>query len=158
MANALGVGHQIEFEGKTYTLAPFSFRLIAHFEQWVKQMAWAEVEEDRILVEQGVISPDVYQARHAEISSLIASKQHRKGGKLFAGMLGTIAGQIRMAYLMLWDNDKSVTPAMVERLFEQRFTELMSRIKDMVEDPNLKTGEAKTSPSTPSVPSSPTGA
>lgn len=141
-AVALGAPIPIEFEGKTYMLSPFKNKLVGYYESWLKAQAWKEVEEDRPLMEAGVIAPHVYQERHREVSRLIAGKDYKRGGSIFQTSLSTEEGFKQVAFLMLRDNDQTVTPELVERMYEAIPEQLIARVQDLMTDPNLRKGTA----------------
>ena len=137
-AAAHGIGHPIEWQGKTWTLGPFTRALTAHYEQWLKGQAWREVEEDRDLMAQGLLAPHIYEARHKAVSELIAGKEHRRGGKVYNASWGTDEALTRRLYLMVWQNHQDFTPDQAALMLEEIPEIVMSRYVDLMRLPNSK--------------------
>lgn len=135
-ASAHGAPHEIDWRGRKWKMGPFVGDLIGHYEQWLKGQAWREIEEDRVLVARGELDADVYQERHKAVSKLVAGKEHRNGGEVYRSSLGTEAGIVRVAYLMIWSQEPEFTPEMAALMYAEIPEIVISRMMDLRRFPN----------------------
>lgn len=154
-AKTLGLGNTVTIEGVEYQLTPFTWKMHGLFSNWLKDLAWKEVEGDK-----DKLDTVTYKGRHDAVTALIVSGYFKPGGQGFLTALDSMDGKIFQAYLMIKEKNREVTLAMVDAWFQTNYAiDLSNRIAEMERNDREESKEvnppAKSTPpaSSPSAPS-----
>jgi hypothetical protein len=139
-AKALGKAATIVIDGQTLELTPFNLDMIAMFEVWLEDQAYARVERAR-----GQVHDDEYQRRLRTVTELIGAMAFSFGGEAFSKALDSLPGKKQMLWLMLTAKNPQVTRAQVERLFADNLELALSKLRAAQHAPKAG-GEASPSP------------
>jgi hypothetical protein len=113
---ASGPGYDVELDGKTYTLLPFTQRDKAGIEAWVRKRAWAEVRAAK-----DYLTPDEYRQLREDMASSLAGREYALYGPRVQAMLNSVEGMVEMLRLMLAKkHGADATQALAERLLAER--------------------------------------
>lgn len=151
----LGMGSEIEFEGKTWRMAPFTYEIQALFSAWLKKRAVMGVKEQR-----SYLTDEEYAAKMDKVDQNIAGGVYGFGGEVCVKASQSMDGLKELLYITLHKTHPEVDRDFVERLFNDKLmnAEAMRAIQRANSDP-LSPRPPKTeasSPSETSVPSSAT--
>jgi hypothetical protein len=140
-AQALGVGHSIVFEGKTYTISPFNMDMAAMFEVWLEDEAYRKVE-----IRKPFLAPDEYERRHKQVGELVASMAFSFGSEGFQKAMESLPGKKQMFLYMLMPNHPDISKEFVDRMFNQNLNEIIARLMAMNTSPKDEAPEESPSP------------
>lgn len=155
VAAALGMGTTIDFEGKTYKLSPWTYKIQGEFERYLedhlyqvyKRMAPLMTPQER-LVELGKIRQEV------------VSGQYTFGSEVVAQALTSLPHLTHLLYLMIRVAHPEVDKELVGRIVDAQMEEVMAKMAEANADPSTPPRETEgapaevTSPPTNSSPSS----
>jgi len=160
-AKALGLGSTFEFDGVKYRLGAMDGEVMAVFEQWLEGRAREALKRS-----QRKTPPDEYQELQSALNADIAAGVYSFGSRVCAKALANTPGQKQMIFLLLKrgkqdDPETLIDHALVDRIYEKAFSEVMALIEADNSDPNSPAPAAPgntslTAPSAPSSPASPT--
>jgi hypothetical protein len=114
VAQVLGRGSSIQFEGESYELKPLTYDRIGQFEVWLEERALAAVERH-----QKRCGPGEYRERMAQAHRDIAACLYSWGGALCWQALNSDRGFCHALYLTL-AGSAEVTPEWVKRLYTEQ--------------------------------------
>ncbi|MGE3804152.1 MAG: hypothetical protein AB7K24_05720 [Gemmataceae bacterium] len=139
-ARALSKGPTIEMDGRSYTLTPFNLDMIAMFEAWLEDQAYARVERCR-----GQIPDDEYQRRLRTVTELVGSMAFSFGSEAYSKAMESLPGKKQMLWLMLTANDRTITRAQIDSLFADNLELALGKLQAAIHAPKAA-GEASPSP------------
>jgi len=139
-ADALGLGPQFEFEGTTYTLAPWTYAVQAKFERYLEDQAVQAVKRMSL-------PEDERRDLIKEVYRDIAAGSYSFGSELVAQALRSLKHLKHLFFLALQVNHPGVTKDLVEKMFEQQLEELLQKMTQANADPT--TGPAPSTPTSP---------
>lgn len=121
-AKVFGKGLSLTHKGKTYTLAPLTLDMLAMFEVWLEDRAFAKVERSR-----GRVSEDAYRERLDAVARLVASESFSHVGRLAFEASRSREGQIYLLFLQLSKNDNEVDEVLAEEIWEAHRDEVLAK-------------------------------
>lgn len=152
----LGMGSEIEFEGKTWRMAPFTYEIQALYSAWLKKRAVMGVKEQR-----AYLSDEEYNAKMDKVDQNIAAGVYGFGGEVCVKSSQSMDGLKELLYITLHKNHPDVDRAFIDRLFMDKLiqAEALAAIQRANSDPlspRPPKEEAANSPSEMCAPSSST--
>lgn len=133
----MAVPATFDFEGRTYTVTPFNYGMVAEFEAWLEKRAWAKVEATR-----ESCSPEEYQRRLDAIARLIATDQFAYGSEAASRAAASHAGQRHMLELQLRPNHPDRAGYVAGKLYQEGFEKHLAEVRAKIAagelDPNLR--------------------
>ena len=142
VSSALGLGSQLEFRGKTYTLKPWTFKIQGLYEVFLQEESLRTCRKMR---------PFCTEEEYREL--LIATRRDIDTGYYSFGQpaveksLSSLPHLNHLIYLMLKDNHPEVTADLVREMLEEKLTEVMDKMNEANADPNRQAGADTASPS-----------
>lgn len=138
-AKALGMGAQLEFEGKTYTLSGYTEGVKALYELYLERHAMSKARKLRDYVSPvDLAEKDPVDGARRDITIGFYSF----GTKAFRDSLQSMTHLKTMILFQLQENHPEVTAAMVERMFEKALDDVIFAYQEADNDPNGKTPAA----------------
>jgi hypothetical protein len=123
-AQALGKASTIVIDGQALELTPFNLDMVAMFEAWLEDQAYARVERCR-----GQVPEDEYQRRLRTVTELIGSLAFSFGSEAFSQAMEALPGKKHMLWLMLTAKNPQVTRAQIETLFAGNLELALSKLR-----------------------------
>ena len=114
LGELLGVGAEVEFEGRHYRLKEMDFEQRAKFGTWVRTRAEAQVAS---LI--GRFPEDYVRLRLQTVDSAAAAGVYDFGGPAAVQAMATLEGQAQALYLMLQGQQPPVDEIEARRLVER---------------------------------------
>jgi hypothetical protein len=146
-SRALDQGSTLEFEGKTYRLAPLTFLSFAAFEQWMIRRAWRAAEQSAKW-----LPVHLAEARLDAVTRDVAAGVFSWGSRLCGEASQTAPGQKYLLFLMLaGDPANEATEELADRIMEEKYREAAAKIAEAHHDP-FSSPAGSPSPSTTSAP------
>ncbi len=130
----LGVGSEIEFEGKTYTMAPLTYELQAKYVAWLKKRAVMSIKEQR-----EYLTDEEYKEKMDNVDRNMAAGVYGFGGKVCVDSVRSMDGLKELVRLTLAKNYPEVNHEFIDRLFETKMEEATANIKRDNANPLLGT-------------------
>jgi hypothetical protein len=146
----------IDFEGKKYKLSPITIEVEGAFEQWLEDRAHDALR--RQLARRRITEQDYREDRKALVAE-IAACIYSYGSSVSAKALASVPGQKQMLFLALkaaaQDEGCDVDMALVDRIYDKMFDEVMALMEQLNADPNPQAPAPGGEPGCPSEPSAP---
>lgn len=120
----LGMGAEIEFEGKQWRMASLTYELQAKFVAWLKRRAVDAVREQK-----SYLDPDEYAAKMDKVDQNIAAGVYGFGGEVCVKSSKSIDGLKELVRIALAKNHPEVNHEFVDRLFETKIDEAARVVK-----------------------------
>ncbi len=131
ISQSLGVGPEFEYDGKTYRLSPWTYRIQGEFERYLEDFAMRTVRR----MKPYTTDPE-YRELLASVHRDVASGFYNFGGKAASEAMGTLSHLQYLVLLCLKPGYPEVTPELVQKMFETKLEELMQKIGEANNDPN----------------------
>lgn len=151
ISQALGLGSQFEFGGKTYTIAPWGYEIQGLFERYLEAEA---VKAARRMAQ--YLSDEEKRQLLADVNRDIASGVYTFGSDLVSkAIFGSLQHFEQLLYLCLRPNHPDVTPAVVKEIVLAQMEDVWQKMMEANTDPTRTPARPATPPADPS-PSAPT--
>lgn len=131
IARSLGLGSSFEHGGKSYTCAPWTFKIQGEFEKYLEEFAIQKVRQIK-----PSLTDDEYRNLVTSVHKDIASGQYSFGGELVSKSLGTLVHFRVLFFLCLRVNHPEVNMTFVDELLKTRLEEMMEKVSEANSDPN----------------------
>lgn len=126
----LGMGSEIEFEGRTYRMAPLTFELQAKYVAWLKRQAVEAVRQQR-----SYLTDEEYEKKMDRVDRNIAAGVYAFGSPLCVESSKNLDGMKEIVRLTLAKNHPEVNHEFVDRLLEKQMEEAARAVKRANSDP-----------------------
>lgn len=126
----LGMGTEIEFEGRTYRMAPLTFELQAKYVAWLKRQAVEAIRQQR-----SYLTEEEYDKKMDRVDRNIAAGVYGFGSDLCIQSVKGPDGLKELVRLTLGKNHPEVDHEFVDRLFETKVKEAAAALQRANADP-----------------------
>lgn len=129
-AAAVGAGMMVRHQGKEYALSPLDVDMLALFERWLEERAFAAVEarKHRSSVED-------YERMLSVVVEQCAAGRYRYGCRAAREAARSIEGQKFLAFLMLSKSSQAMTPKLAGEIWDSQVQELTAKMEAVNADP-----------------------
>lgn len=141
---ALGGGSEIEFEGKVYTLSPWTYEVQAAYERYIEREAVNALKRMKPL-----LTDEDYQEQLNKIQQDITIGLYTFGSEKVARSLLAKPHLKYLYYLLLRGNHPDVQMDLVGRLIDKKWEEAMEKMAEANADPTTE-GSASSGTNPPS--------
>lgn len=120
-AEALAVGHEVEFRGKRWVLDPLKVQHYAMFSAWLEGRAWAALDRNR-----RHMSDETYSLAIDRLEKACAAGAYDFGSETFVRAAASYEGLKRQAYMVLSERyPQDADEEFVDELFREKLPEIM---------------------------------
>lgn len=133
VSTALGLGTSLEYDGQTYNISPWTYRIQGEFEKYMERKA---VETFKLLSE--CMTPEERAVELAALRREIVSGEYSFGSDTIARALNSVGHLTYLFYLMLKPNHPEMTVDKAGEIVSSNLGEMMDKIAEANADP-LKT-------------------
>jgi hypothetical protein len=130
ISRALGQGSSLSFQGKNYTLAPWSYDLQGEFERYLEDKAWETCRR----ASQRLSKEEADELRAQTLRDITAGV-YTFGGPVSAKALQSLPHLKRLLYLMLEKKHPEVTPQLVDEMVDQNLEQVIAAVNEVNADP-----------------------
>jgi flagellar motor switch protein FliG len=130
ISRALGNGSTLQFRGKTYRLAPWSYDIQAEFEQHLEQKAW-----ETYLRATKCLPKEEVDALRAQTSRDITAGVYSFGAQVSVTSLSALPHLKHLVWMLLEREHPEVTPMLVQEMLQEDQAEVFRAIDEANADP-----------------------
>lgn len=149
IAKALGLGSEFEFQGQTYRLSPWSFKIQSEFELYLEGQAVKAVHRMR-----PHLSDEEYREQLDSVRRDIVRGEYTFGSESVAKAYTATPHMKYLLFLMLRDNHPDIKKDLVDQIVEERFEEAIAAMALANADPTTSPAAPTPAPGTTPLPGS----
>lgn len=139
ISKSLGLGSIFEYQGKTYTCSPWTFKIQGEFERYLEEHAIQKVK-----LMKPSLNEEEYRSLVSSVHKDIASGAYSFGGEAVSKSISTMVHFRVLLLLCLRVNHKEITMTIVDDLVKERLEEMMAKVSEANSDPNIESLDSTT--------------
>jgi hypothetical protein len=131
LADALGIGASISYNGKTYQIAPWTFEIQGKYERYLEEQAILAVRRNKHMLPE-----DEYGSALKGVMQDIAAGEYSFGSDLLARSLKKLPHITYLIYLCLEVNHPDISLKLVQDMVKEKIEEFIEKMDLLNNDPN----------------------
>ena len=139
ISKALGLGSTFEFNGKTYTCSPWTYKIQGEFEKYLEDYAMRTAKKMRQYLTEPEYA-DLISKTHKDI----AEGYYAFGSEPCMRAMQTLTHFKKILHLCLLPKHPDMEMQTVDELVQNRLEEMMAKMGEATADPNQNGPEAET--------------
>ncbi len=139
VSSALGMGTLLQFEDKTYTVSPWSYKIQGAYELYLWHQAKLALQDMR-----GWLVPEDYQFLLSDLHKRKTAGEFTFGSDTVAKSLLCLPHVKYLLYLQLKDNHPEATQELAGKMVDAKLKDVMEALAEANADPTKASKEAQT--------------
>lgn len=135
---AFGGGSEIEYEGKTYTLSPWTYKIQGAYERHLENKAFESLKKLKNL-----ISADDYHEQLKRYQQDVAIGVYSFGSDYVFKSWQYLPNFKHLVFLMMQPNHPEVTKEFVDQMIDKQYEEIVMKVGEANADPTSSEREKK---------------
>ncbi len=125
VSSALGLGSQIDYQGQTYNLSPWTYEIQGQFELYLQEHAMKSAKQLGKYL-------DPVEAKNLilETKRDIDVGEYSFGGTLLARAVSSVQHLPYLTWLMIRKNHKEVKLELVKQMFKEDFERILDKVNE----------------------------
>lgn len=127
---AFGGGSELEFEGKKYTLSPWTYKIQGAYERHLENEAFKALKKIKHL-----LPPDDYQEQLRRYQQDVAIGVYSFGSDYVYKSWQYLPNFKQLVFLMIQPNHPEVTKEFVDQMIDKQYEEIVMKVGEANADP-----------------------